>query len=597
MAESEAGAKRKYRLFSSPGRGGLGFDPKKTAVLFIEMQNEFTTEGGKLHGQVREVMALNNMLGKASVLAHEVRKLGVKVFHAPITFAGDGSDNPNKHLGILAGCDFDKLFERGSWNAAICDVMQPVPGDVVVEGKRGLSAFPETDLEQHLIANKIETIALSGFMANCCVESTMRDAFEKGFNVVTLTDCVATTSLAGYKAAVDITYPFFSTPLNAASFVANLKASVALDNSSIVAPAPKRAKSQQSHPKPSFAMTEIADSVYQVGPWFVDVRQSAVGEKIVLGSGAKELRRYLTFAEASGMMGSGICARCDAVYTEKMPTEGSTTEPFGWLCNMVVVRLPEPDGGCLVYSPVLGADNTLDSVASALKERNLLPVRIIVAPTPQHHLALQDYQKMWPDAFFICGKASGQMPPLTRKRRDLRFDGVMFNDSNGEVQLGAPVCDREGAATDSDGGDKRATMLNLLQTVFDICIVDDNRTGEIIFMHQKTNTLILSDLLYKSNADVVGPGGSTNHYTTPEWFAEGQQELFYGYPQDNSHGLLPAYRTHPRMRSIDIPGTRRSLDKILAWPFVKALACHTDPINGADAVELIKKAWAWVWDK
>ena len=50
----------------------------------------------------------------------------------------------------------------------------------------------------------------------------MREACEKGFNVVTLTDCVATTSLAGYKAAVEITYPFFSTPMNAASFADNI---------------------------------------------------------------------------------------------------------------------------------------------------------------------------------------------------------------------------------------------------------------------------------------------------------------------------------------------------------------------------------------
>jgi nicotinamidase-related amidase len=46
-------------------------------------------------------------------------------------------------------------------------------------------------------------------MANCCVESTMRDAYERGFNVITLTDCVATTSMAGYDACVGITYPFF----------------------------------------------------------------------------------------------------------------------------------------------------------------------------------------------------------------------------------------------------------------------------------------------------------------------------------------------------------------------------------------------------
>ena len=146
------------------------------------------------------------------------------MFHAPISFAADGSDNPNRHLGILAGCDHDKLFTRGSWNAEICDAMRPAPEDVEVVGKRGLSAFADTDLEAALVARGIETLALGGFMANCCVESTMRDACEKGYNVVTLSDCVATTSAAGQRAAVEITYPFFSTVLNAASFAANVAA-------------------------------------------------------------------------------------------------------------------------------------------------------------------------------------------------------------------------------------------------------------------------------------------------------------------------------------------------------------------------------------
>ena len=53
------------------------------------------------------------------------------------------------------------------------------------------------------------------------------------------------------------------------------------------------------------------------------------------------------------------------------------------------------------------------------------PVRIVIAPSPQHHLALGPYRNAFPEAFFICGKGSGQMPPLTRKRRDIRFDGVL----------------------------------------------------------------------------------------------------------------------------------------------------------------------------
>ena len=71
-----------------------------------------------------------------------------------------------------------------------------------------------------------------------------------------------------------------------------------------------------------------------------------------------------------------------------LDTDPHQTEAFGWLCNSTVVRLPGPEKGCLVYSPVLGPDNTLSRVVSELEGAGLLPVRVIVAPSPQHHMAL-----------------------------------------------------------------------------------------------------------------------------------------------------------------------------------------------------------------
>lgn len=212
------------RVFS-PGRGGCAIDPKKTCLLMIEFQNEFTSEGGKLHDAgMKACMEHTQMLAKSSKLAKDLRVLGVKVFHAPITFAADGSDNPNRNMGILAGCDKGKLFVQGTWGAKICDEMAPIEGDVLVRGKKGLSCFPNTTLEAQLKLHGIETIALGGFMANCCVESTMRDACEKGFNVITLTDCVATGSVDAWKGCTTGTYGFFSTPMTASQFAAQVKA-------------------------------------------------------------------------------------------------------------------------------------------------------------------------------------------------------------------------------------------------------------------------------------------------------------------------------------------------------------------------------------
>ena len=73
-------------------------------------------QGGKLHDAVKGCMDETGMLAKSAALAKKARGAGVKVFHAPISFKEDASDNPNKALGILAGCAADKLFTEGTWN-------------------------------------------------------------------------------------------------------------------------------------------------------------------------------------------------------------------------------------------------------------------------------------------------------------------------------------------------------------------------------------------------------------------------------------------------------------------------------------------------
>ena len=58
--------------------------------------------------------------------------------------------------------------------------------------------------------------------------------------------------------------------------------------------------------------------------------------------------------------------------------------------------------------------------------------------------------------------------------------------------------------------------------------------------------------------------------------------------------LLPHYHTHPCLRTMDIVGMRKAIEKIILWDFDLAFAYHTDPIDGKDARKLITKAWSWV---
>jgi nicotinamidase-related amidase len=113
---------------------------------------------------------------------------------------------------------------RGSWGAQISDAITQEAGDILVEGKRGLDGFATTGLDLVLRNNGIQNLVVTGFLTNCCVEGTVRSGYEKGYNVVTLTDCTATFTDEQQHAAENFTLPMFSTTLQHSEFLRGLDA-------------------------------------------------------------------------------------------------------------------------------------------------------------------------------------------------------------------------------------------------------------------------------------------------------------------------------------------------------------------------------------
>lgn len=200
----------------------MKLDPKKTAVVMIEFQNDFTSEGGSLHGAVKGVMESSNMLANAVDTVARARAAGATIIHAPITFVEGYPELGDHPYGILKGVVDTNSFVKGTWGAQIVEDMAPESGDLIVEGKRGLCAFASTNLDFILRGRGIENVALGGFLTNCCVESSMRTAYEHGFNVFTLTDCVAATSEEEQRVAIEKDYPMFSHPVQHGDFLSML---------------------------------------------------------------------------------------------------------------------------------------------------------------------------------------------------------------------------------------------------------------------------------------------------------------------------------------------------------------------------------------
>lgn len=197
-------------------------DPKKTAVVLIEYQNDFTSDGGSLHEAVKGVMEKENMLPHTVETVQKARELGATIIHAPITFTPDYHELTPTPYGILKGVVDSQSFRKGTWGAEIVQDLTPRAEDIVVEGKRGLDAFASTNLDFILRSRGVTTVVLGGFLTNCCVESTMRTAYEKGFDVVTLKDCTATLSEEEQNLAVAKNYPMFSRPMNHDEFLTEL---------------------------------------------------------------------------------------------------------------------------------------------------------------------------------------------------------------------------------------------------------------------------------------------------------------------------------------------------------------------------------------
>ena len=200
----------------------MSIDPSKTAVVLIEYQNDFVSEGGALHGAVEAVMDKTDMLASTKKMVQAARAAGATIMHAPITFAPGYNEISAHPYGILKGVVDGAAFIKGGWGGAIADEMAPQEGDIVIEGKRGLDTFASTNLDFILRSKGIETLVLGGFLTNCCVESTMRSGYENGYKVITLSDCVAATSVEEHENAITYDYPMFSQPMTSQQFIAEL---------------------------------------------------------------------------------------------------------------------------------------------------------------------------------------------------------------------------------------------------------------------------------------------------------------------------------------------------------------------------------------
>jgi ureidoacrylate peracid hydrolase len=174
-------------------------NPVHTALIVVDMQNDFCATEGMLGREGAELSMLQSMAPKLASFINKAREAGVAIIFIQNIESMDNdwyiSDVLLEHFRRTAKSRYGEypVCQRGSWGAGFYEEIKPLPGDIIVN-KHRYSAFIGTDLDLILKSRGIRTLIMSGATTNVCVESTARDAFMLDYYTIFLKDGTATYS-------------------------------------------------------------------------------------------------------------------------------------------------------------------------------------------------------------------------------------------------------------------------------------------------------------------------------------------------------------------------------------------------------------------
>lgn len=167
--------------------------PRHTALLVIDMQNDFCAEGGLATREGFDATPVRDMAARLPDFCAAARKAGVLVVFVRNLYSTESnfylSDAWLEQAARVRKGSYtlDPVCAAGHWGSEFYGNIRPESGDVVVT-KHRFNAFHNTDLETILRSNGIRTLVFSGCLTNVCVETTARDAFMRDYYVVVTAD-------------------------------------------------------------------------------------------------------------------------------------------------------------------------------------------------------------------------------------------------------------------------------------------------------------------------------------------------------------------------------------------------------------------------
>jgi nicotinamidase-related amidase len=172
------------------------FDLASTALVIIDMQRDFVEPGGFGETLGNDVSLLQSVVPPLQKVLAAAREAGMTVIHTREGHVPDLSDCPPAKLNrgeptlrIGAPGPKGRILIRGEYGHDIIDDLAPAPGELVID-KPGKGSFHGTSFGDELAARGITSLVVTGVTTEVCVHTTVREANDRGFECLVLSDCV-----------------------------------------------------------------------------------------------------------------------------------------------------------------------------------------------------------------------------------------------------------------------------------------------------------------------------------------------------------------------------------------------------------------------
>ena len=170
----------------------LQLDPRRSALVIQDMQNDVIIEGGAFAESGAPAHAIaQNAVANVADLAAACRAAGVPVIHVWY-LVEKGAPGLRQNAPLFQGVKEADALVRGTWGAAPAEGLEPQDGDHVVEKMR-MNGFYETRLDILLRGLGVETLIITGAWTNMSIEHTARHGADAGYEVVVASDGTSTT--------------------------------------------------------------------------------------------------------------------------------------------------------------------------------------------------------------------------------------------------------------------------------------------------------------------------------------------------------------------------------------------------------------------